>query len=62
MGATVLVEYFFPRGGLGQILYRGLYNGQVAEAALIWATVLGVGIYLAGDLIGAALHREWRKS
>jgi peptide/nickel transport system permease protein len=60
IGATVFVESVFGLPGLGASFLTAVGDGPYAEAILMFATLLAVGILLAVDLVAAAFSRERR--
>ena len=57
------MEAIFSLHGLGQALLSSLYRDPAqAQAVLLTATIVAVGLSLAVDLVAAAFVREWRTS
>jgi peptide/nickel transport system permease protein len=63
IGGTILVEDIFRLPGLGRyfIQYVEFYDPPVEEGVVVFAALLALGLHLVGDLIGAAVTKEWRE-
>jgi peptide/nickel transport system permease protein len=64
MGATLLVENVFSIPGLGHAASRSLqnYDGPTIQGVLLFVAFLQVSIYLVGNLVGAAISKDWRRT
>jgi peptide/nickel transport system permease protein len=64
VGATVFVESIFNLGGLAQALIASVNTSDLAwaQAILLVATIVAVGLALVVDLVAATFVRDWRTS
>jgi len=62
IGFALFAEVTFGLPGLGRTLELATLNADtpVVESVLVFATLVAVGIHLAGALAGGALSRQWR--
>jgi peptide/nickel transport system permease protein len=62
MGAALFIEVAFSLPGLGSSLYLATFASDtpLVEAVLIFGTFVAVAIHLLGNLVGAAVSRQWR--
>jgi peptide/nickel transport system permease protein len=62
IGFALFAEVAFQLPGLGLTLELATFNADtpVIESVLVFATLVAVGIHLAGTLVGGALSKQWR--
>jgi peptide/nickel transport system permease protein len=63
IGGTFLIESIFNLPGLGKGMVTAVMrgDGREAEAILLCATIVALGLYLVVDLVAAAFLPEWRE-
>jgi ABC-type dipeptide/oligopeptide/nickel transport system permease component len=62
IGLALFVEVGFRLPGLGQTMTLAAEQADtpVLESVLVFATLVAVGIYLLGTLVGGAVSARWR--